>query len=175
MSYLDSNPPHPLYTTHIALFEPFSGSIASLSLDNSPLSYSWVLYSLTSATSTWSDATYIRDNADSIVYDIVERITAQTFNTLGIASSFDLSVDLTCSSSGGTAITFAIAQYNSEPIPTWVNINGATSKLTGTTPNVTSTTTYNFLINASSAAWTGTKLKQITLVVNCYTTCEVAN
>ena len=126
-------------------------------------------------TPTFTSLTQTPVVAQSIVNDVVERLDAQTFNSLGIQSAFDLPVELTCSSAGGTAITYSISQYLAETIPVWVTLDSVNSKITGTTPALTTTTTYNFYIDANSAGWGSPKQKRITLVVNCYSTCEVSS
>ena len=123
-------------------------------------------FTLAVDTVTAVDATYLPDTTNSQTYDVVEKLDPQTFNNLGIASAFDLSIDLTCSISGTPAITFVKSSYNSETVPAWVTLDSANSKLTGTTPTVTATTTYNFYIDATSGSWSGVKQKQITLVIN---------
>ena len=74
----------------------------------------------------------------------------------------DLVPDLTCTVSG-VVITYALSQYNSETIPTWLTLDTSLGKLMGTLPQVSTNTSYNFYIDATSSEWTGVLKKLITM------------
>lgn len=62
-------------------------------------------------------------------------------------------------------ITYALSQYNTELVPAWVTFNATLGKLTGTLPQVSVNTTFNFYIDATSSEWTGVLQKLITINV----------
>lgn len=126
-------------------------------------------------TLNWSDPTHTPDAANSVTYEIVEKLAAQGFADLGPQSAFELSIDLTCSQPGSSPVTYALAAYGGEALHAWISLDAANFKLTGTTPAVATTTTYNIYVNTNHALWASPKQKQITLTVNCYATCEATN
>lgn len=162
--------PNPLFKIPGIVMNTLTGEYPE-TVNNAQTTYSWVTYDPTVSSGNWALDSISIVPAQTATHDFVERISPQVLSNLEIASPFDLSLELTCTNAADVTITYALAQYNSEVIPDWVTLNPATLKISGTTPNVTTTTTYNFLVDASSTAWFGTKSKQITLVVNCFYTC----
>ena len=77
--------------------------------------------------------------------------------------------DLTCPSSGSTAISYGVAGYNGESAPSWVSIDSATGMLTLATPSVPSDTDYDFVISSSIAGISNLILKHIKLTVQIWT------
>ena len=74
--------------------------------------------------------------------------------------------DLTCSTTGITAITYIISDYFSNVIPSWVSLNPSTGLLTITAPNVIADTTYPFYVDStySGAVSLVQKLIQVTVL-----------
>ena len=80
--------------------------------------------------------------------------------------------DLPCSSSGSTAISFTIADYNGVIAPTWVSISLSSGQLTISTPKVSSNTDYSFYINSAVTGVSSSVQKVITITVF---VCTVSN
>ena len=79
------------------------------------------------------------------------------------STSTTITPDLTCSSSGSTAITYSIANYLTQA-PSWISINSASGKLSIAAPNVTVNTTYSFYINSSVLSTITQKLVSVTVL-----------
>ena len=54
-----------------------------------------------------------------------------------------ITLDLTCSSSGSTSISYSLVEYNENLIPNWASIDSSSGVLTLNTPDVYSDTEYN--------------------------------
>jgi len=65
----------------------------------------------------------------------------------------------------GTPITYTLAEFEGETLPSWVSFNEQMSTISGTVPDVNETTTYSFYIEATSAEWTGVEQKLIIIEV----------
>jgi hypothetical protein len=78
--------------------------------------------------------------------------------------NFVISPGVTCSTSG-VAVSYALSQYNSEPVPTWVTIDSSTGVLTGAAPEVDSLTSYSMYINSTSSEFTGASQKILIIQV----------
>ena len=77
-----------------------------------------------------------------------------------------VTLDLTCSTTGTTAITYSLSVYLSNAIPSWVSLNPSTGLLSITAPNVTADTTYPFYVDStySGAVSFVQKLIQVTVL-----------
>ena len=73
--------------------------------------------------------------------------------------------DLPCSSSGSTAISYSLKEYNQNLIPSWVSIDSTSGVLTLNTPDVSSDTEYNFRVSSLISKASTPVLKHIKLSV----------
>ena len=74
-------------------------------------------------------------------------------------------LDLTCSSSGSTAISYSLVEYNGNPIPSWVSINSTSGVLILNTPDVSSDTEYSLSVSSTISGTSTPVLKHIKLSV----------
>ena len=80
--------------------------------------------------------------------------------------------DLPCSSSGSTAITYRLVEYNGNSIPSWASIDSSSGVLTLNTPDVSSDTEYSLSVSFSISGTSTPVLKHIKLSVQ---VCIVVN
>ena len=81
-------------------------------------------------------------------------------------------LDLPCSSSGSTAISYSLVEYNGNLIPSWASIDSTSGVLTLDTPDVSSDTEYNFSISSSISGTLTPILKHIKFSLQI---CKVVN
>jgi hypothetical protein len=105
--------------------------------------------------------TYIEST--SWVENIVYFSSAQTM-TVTEKEDFAISPQVTCSTTG-VAVNYALSPYNSEPVPSWVTIDSSTGVLTGTAPEVDSSTSYSMYIDSTSSEFTGASKKILIIQV----------
>ena len=74
-------------------------------------------------------------------------------------------LDLPCSSSGSTAISYSLVEYNGNLIPNWASIDSTSGMLTLNTPDVSSDTEYNLSVSSSISGTSTPVLKHIKLSV----------
>jgi hypothetical protein len=95
------------------------------------------------ASSVPEDVAYTQNIVSTYQSDVAYYLENETYEMLEeTAASFD--VDLTCSSSGSTSISYSLARNGENIIPTWVVINETTEKLDVEAPSVDRDTTYTF-------------------------------
>jgi hypothetical protein len=80
-------------------------------------------------------------------------------------SAFSMPVSLTCSTGGNLDISYSLVQSGPDPVPSWVSIDTVGSLLVGTTPVLQEDTTFTFLIQADSIAWSSGYHKTINIIV----------
>ena len=80
-----------------------------------------------------------------------------------------LILNLSCSSSGSTKISYSIASYNGVDIPSFVSVDSSTGILNIEAPSVSSSTEYSFYINSSISGATNYIQKIVKLTVNKWT------
>ena len=86
---------------------------------------------------------------------------------------YEIDVELSCIISTGTqTLKYSLASYNGSTVPDWVTLDSSNSKLTFTTPNVSTDTTYTFSIDSTIVETSETYQKPVSLTV---LSCEVAN
>ncbi len=90
-------------------------------------------------------------NLYGVYYDILTVNDYPAWNTsAGSLGTFNeitsISLSVSASDEEGSAIT-----YSSSNLPSWLSLNSSTGALTGTSPYISSSTTYNFNITASDA------------------------
>ena len=76
-----------------------------------------------------------------------------------------ITLDLTCSSSGSTSISYSLVEYNENLIPNWASIDSSSGVLTLNTPDVYSDTEYNLWVSSTISGVSTPVLKQIKLLV----------
>ena len=74
-------------------------------------------------------------------------------------------LDLTCSSSGSTPISYSLVEYNGNSIPIWVSIDSTSGVLTLNTPDVSSDTEYSLSVSSIISGVSTPVLKHIKLSV----------
>ena len=78
--------------------------------------------------------------------------------------------DLTCSTTGSTSISYSLASYNGNVIPSWVTINSSTGQLSITTPSPSTNTDYSFYISSTISGVSSVVNKLMTISVSGCTT-----
>ena len=79
-----------------------------------------------------------------------------------------ITLDLPCSVSGSTLISYNIANYMTSIAPSWVTIDSSTGELKISAPSVTSDTDYKFYVYSSINGFTNSVPKLIKLtILNC--------
>ena len=78
--------------------------------------------------------------------------------------------DLTCSTTGSTSITYSLASYNGNTIPSWVTINSSTGQLSITTPSPSTNTDYSFYISSTISGVSSVVNKLMTISISGCTT-----
>ena len=131
---------------------PISGEVLkdSTSYNITSLSISNITATYKSVSNYTSDVNFITsDQSISVQENITSKVT----------------LDLPCSISGSTPITFAIANYMNSTVPDWISIDSLTGSLTIQAPAGTSDKEYSFYINSLMSYTTGPILKLIRLNV----------
>ena len=104
----------------------------------------------TIAQNYWTDV-YYQTNSQSV--SVTEKTTTQVLP------------DLSCSLSNSTSIVFSLGSFNSEVVPSWVEVDANTGLLTITSPEVEQDTNYNFNVDALITGLTLQTQKHIKLTV----------
>jgi hypothetical protein len=76
---------------------------------------------------------------------------SKTFSNLSESTSYLKAIDLTCSISGGTTITYGLQPNGVNTQPTWVTLDDTNKSLNFTTPSVSTDTNYTFNIVATQS------------------------
>ena len=97
--------------------------------------------------------------------DAYLQIDTQTLSVSESTTSTQI-LNLSCSPSGLTSITYSLSSYNGVIIPTFVSINSSSGVLTITAPSVSSFTTYSFYIDSTVSGVSGPVQKIINLTIN---------
>ena len=96
--------------------------------------------------------------------DVYFQTQDQSFSILK-NSYVQITSNLPCSSSGSTAISYSLVEYNGNLIPSWASIDSSSGVLTLNTPDVSSDTEYNFSVSSSISGTSTLVLKHIKLSV----------
>ena len=104
----------------------------------------------TFAQNYWTEV-YYQTNSQSV--SVTEKTTTQVLP------------DLSCSLSNSISIVFSLGSFNSEVVPSWVEVDANTGLLTITSPEVEQDTNYNFNVNALITSLTLQTEKHIKLTV----------
>ena len=91
--------------------------------------------------------------------------TADQFFTVIENNSFVNTPDLTCSSSGTTAITYTIGNWVGSTAPTWVTIDSSTGQLSFNPPDLTADTDFCLIVNSMVSGIADPILKKIKITV----------
>ena len=83
------------------------------------------------------------------VTDVQYYVSLVSFTGLSSATFYSQAVSLTWSTSGTTAITYSLSSLNGQSPPAWVTLDSVNQLLNFTTPTVSSTTVYQFSIQAT--------------------------
>ena len=108
------------------------------------------LYPITLSSLTVDSTSALLDSATTS--DVLYYMTAVTFSGLSSSTIYSKSISLTCSTSGSTSITYSLVAYNGQTLPAWVTLDSANQLLSFTTPTVSSTTVYQFAVQATISA-----------------------
>ena len=96
--------------------------------------------------------------------DVYFRTQDQSISTLE-NNYVQITLDLTCSSSGSTPISYSLVEYNGNSIPSWASIDSSSGVLTLNTPDVSSDTEYSLSVGSSISGASTPVLKHIKLSV----------
>ena len=91
---------------------------------------------------------------------------SESFLTLTENSKIELYPDVACSISGSTAIQYSLESSNGSSIPSWIDFNQTSGILKASTPTVSESTSYSFIINSYISGSTHAVQKFVTLKVN---------
>ena len=129
--------------------ESFTFSTSSPSATSASYSNTSVTYTLTSSSTS------------DIYYQTSDKTITVIENTYSTQS-----LDLSCSSSGSTAITFSISNYNGVTAPTWISIDSSTGDLNIKSPKVSADKSYTFYVDASISGISNPVHKLVTVKVS---------
>lgn len=109
-----------------------------------------------SALSSFTLTTVANINKHSVVYTVIDSLpsdiliynTTQSFLTVVENTDNEVSLEVTCSSSGLASITYSIEGLNGDAAPAWVTVSGA-GTIKFTAPDVSATTEYEFIVRSS--------------------------
>ena len=101
----------------------------------------------------------------SYTSDVSYQTSSQTY-TFSKNGNIQITPDISCSFSGSTSITYNLASYSGNAIPSWVTISSSTGQLTITTPNPAVNTDYPFYISSTISGVTGAVNKLITITIS---------
>jgi hypothetical protein len=104
------------------------------------------------------------DGQNAILSDVLDAGGTPTWSTSSgtiatITEQASLNTSVSASDPDGTSIV-----YSSSNLPAWISLNSSTGALTGTAPDISSDTTYNFNITASDGV--NTSSRSFAVVVN---------
>ena len=77
-----------------------------------------------------------------------------------------MSVKTTWTLDGDDSFTYTTAQYNTDPIPTWITEDYDNFLISGTAPTVGVDTTFNFIIETEDSTWYGAVEKQVSIILS---------
>ena len=131
--------------------------------------------------------TYQSNAASSYTSDILFMVSSLSYTSLTENLYLEIAVDLTCSSSGSTSISYSLSDYYGNSLPSWISFDSTNGVLKITIPSYTSTT-YLFSIDSTvsgvstsipklvylkSNKWSSSHWKQCT--TTSYTTWDICN
>jgi Putative Ig domain/Fibronectin type III domain len=107
------------------------------------------------------------DNQFAILENCLDAGGSPTWNTSSgtIATIFEqssLNISVSATDPDGTSII-----YSSSNLPSWISLNSSTGALTGTSPDISSNTTYSFDVTASDGV--NTSSRSFNIAVNAFT------
>ena len=121
----------------------------------------------TPATGTYINQTVIYTSISSTTSDVYYQILDESLSIIELNSAI-MTIQLSCSFSGSTSISYSISSYGSSTVPSWITINSLTGVLTITAPNVSADTEFYFYATSSITGVSNPVQKLIKLtVVNC--------
>lgn len=110
-----------------------------------------------------SDRAGMVSNATFTIKSDVFLRTESVNYTIDMNTTFDFSPDLSCSTGNMTTVEYEIAPLSGETLLDWVDFDVLTGAISGTTPEVTSNTTYSFYILSNYEG--ASKYKLVTILV----------
>ena len=119
----------------------------------------------TAAAITVVTPTYVPSPTDTYPLDILYVKATQTLTGYLENIFTQASVSTSCSISGSSVITYSIQQYQSNPLPSWVTWDSATSKINVLPPSVTSNQIYYFSVVATVASPAATIATPVSLQI----------
>ena len=143
--------------------------VEEITADNKQITLSQATISVSSQTITISSIGFVV--ISSYTSDVYFLTQDQSISILE-NSYAQIILDLPCSSSGSTAISYSLVEYNGNLIPNWGSIDSTSGVLTLDTPDLSSDTEYNFSISSSISGTSTPVLKHIKLSVQI---CKVVN
>ena len=135
-------------TTFFSMNVYSSGQSNSV-VTGSVTSLAYSTYSITSVagTPTFDTSSSVSDTTTKT--DVQYYVNPVTYSGLSSYTSYTKSVSLTWSTAGSTSITYSLVSYNGQSLPSWVTLDSTNQQLNFKTPWSTSSTTYQFAIEAS--------------------------
>ena len=81
--------------------------------------------------------------------DVQYYVSSASFTGLSSKTSYTKSVSLTWSTASTTSISYNLVSYNGQTLPSWVSLDISNQQIKFTTPWVTTSTTYQFAVQAT--------------------------
>ena len=107
---------------------------------------------------------YSQSPSDMNISDIYFEVSVQSLS-MNENTLLNFTPDLSCSVSGSNSLSFSIASYNGETIPSFISIDVASGLLSISSPEVAADTVYHFYVNTlnSTATFPAHKLIELTV------------
>ena len=136
--------------------------VEEITTENKQITLSPFTASVSSQTITTISVGFIViSNYTSDVYFLTQDQSISTLEN----NYVQITLDLTCSSSGSTPISYSLVEYNGNSIPSWASIDSSSGVLTLNTPDVSSDTEYSLSVSSSISGTSTPVLKHIKLSV----------
>lgn len=150
----------------------YTSTASTLSLDTSTLSVvSETVSAVSLATSSTSSTTAFTEDSTTFSFPHSSMaVSSASYWLEDVAISVDrkekkeVSLDLTCTVTGTTPITYSLQQHQVFTLPSWVTLDGTTKKLIIDAPDISTTSIFMFNVISTTGSLSYPKL--ITLTVN---------
>ena len=161
------------YAESIGFHSDFaSNTVALTALSSGQETITSVSASISSPTSQTASAwtcsimslTYNLNPSNEYISDVYFQVSVQSLS-MNENTILNITPDLSCSVSGSTSLSFSIASYNGETIPSFVSIDVTSGLLSISSLEVTADTVYHFYVNTlnSTATFPAHKLIELTV------------
>ena len=102
---------------------------------------------LTVSTPTYTNAMLLY-SSDPIIKSDVYFLTNDQLISIIPGNNYQISIDLTCSSSGSISISYQLANYNTDSIPAWVTLDSNNGTLYIAAPDSPDSNSYKIYVNS---------------------------